>query len=667
MKKVFVLSLLGLLLGGCGSTTVDSGDVVEKPNSAKVSLESFDRATIIPPVGKGYALYNYLLPNTASNIESYKYNKSGTLLSQETLSYSAESKKIIERSLQNNAGYISYTLSQDKENIAVTLYHDSSTDDFTMKNFVNIGDMVTIQNSQCFVKAHHDSLQALNDVLEISCPNSTGYYQKDKGLVVEQLSIQANAKGFEIIPSFPNRKIGHVDGFTPKSRLGSFNVDSAKIAQATKLWRAPYNLNGQGMQVGLVDGGSVLSTHVELKNRVTNLSHEDSDLHATHVAGTMISAGSHLASSRGFANQAQLYALSYEELFFAKSVQRFANNYGILISNHSYGYEGSDGQGVYDDVSKEFDDTIHANPKIIAVLAAGNDGDAYRRDSDFKEWGIIKGGSNAKNVITVASIDNESKKISSFSSRGPIKGGRLKPDIATDGENVLSTSNHDNTAYKRMYGTSMATPAATGAITLIAQRYKQVTGENPRIDTVKAILFNTANDIENRGPDYKSGFGSLDALAAVKVVDTMASGASLVKLVSIEEGETQQYAFEVEDNQAFKVTAAWVDAGSTALITDIDMVLVENASGKKIYPYTLSEKSPRKNARQDKENHIDPQEQIEFYLKRGTYTLHVHGKKIPAGRQNFSLVSTRSLDKAQSNIIKTEINTHIHKIYQSLR
>jgi subtilisin family serine protease len=665
MKIVLSIMISVLLLGGCGSTTVDSAEASTKPDEP--SLSSYEREEVTPPSGKGYALYNYLLPNTASNVESYKYNKNGTLIAQETLAYSGKSGKIIEKSLQNSAGYISYALMPDKESIAVSLYHDSVTESFSMKNFVNISEPVTIQNGQCYIKAHHDKLQSYEDVLEIRCPNSTGYYQKDRGLVAEQIFTQANTKGFEQIPRFPNRKIGHVDGFEPKSRLGSLNVDSAKIAHADRLWGAPYHLNGQGMQVGLVDGGSVLSTHVELQNRVTNLSNKDSDLHATHVAGTMISAGSHLASSRGFANRAELYAFSYHDINFAKSVQRFANSYGIFISNHSYGYEGSEGQGIYDDISKELDDAISDNPSIIAVLAAGNYGDAYMHDRDFKEWGVIKGGSNAKNVITVAAIDNESNKISSFSSRGPIKGGRLKPDIATDGENVLSTSNHDNTAYKRMFGTSMATPAATGAITLIAQRYKQVNGTNVHIDTMKAILFNSAKDIENRGPDFKSGFGSLDAYAAVKVVDTMAGDASLVKSESIEEGETKQYAIHVEENHAFKVTAAWVDAGSASLSTDIDMLLVERASGRKIYPYTLQENLPTRDAMQDRENHVDPQEQIVFYLRKGDYTLYIEGKKIPSGSQKFALVSTLPLSSPQSNIVRTPINTHIHKIYKSIR
>jgi len=437
------------------------------------------------------------------------------------------------------------------------------------------------------------------------------------------------------------------------------------------LWAAPYHLHGEGMKIGLVDGGSVLETHVELRGRVTNLSNTDTDLHATHVAGTLIASGTHLASAKGFANKAELYSLSYSQINFADSVKKLANDYGVLISNHSYGYEGSEGLGEYDNESKFLDMAVRKNPYIIAVMAAGNDG--YE---GYGKWGLIKGGNNAKNVITVAAIDNESDKIASFSSTGPIKdGGRLKPDISLDGVNVFSTSNFDDTAYKRMGGTSMATPAATGSIALLAQRYMQINGGNVRLDTMKAILFNTAVDIENPGPDYKSGFGKLDALSAVKTIDTMQFGNdSLVKLDRIRQGDKQKFFINSERYQDFKVTIAWVDdtyqncanCANDMLINDIDMVLIDESTGKKIYPYTLSEQAPANNAVQTKENHVDPQEQIHYALKPGNYTLELNGHKIAPAGEDFTLVSSIPLEDAHKEIFLTPMNEQVHKIYKLL-
>jgi hypothetical protein len=50
---------------------------------------------------------------------------------------------------------------------------------------------------------------------------------------------------------------------------------------------------------------------------------------------------------------------------------------------------------------------------------------------------------------------------------------------------------------------------------------------------MKALVSNTAKDVGNPGPDYKYGFGNLNALRAVKVLDnkmfysaSVANGAS---------------------------------------------------------------------------------------------------------------------------------------------
>ncbi len=676
MKRLLIPSLLVFLLVGCGSSSVESGDVVVTDGGASSKQ---DNGVMAIPSDKSYRLYDYLCPSSNHLVTSYKY-KNKVFQEAESLEYTSDNTFTLERSLKNTDGKIEYKSLGDT--IAVTLYLGTKTENFNMNNFLNIGDTVTLKESECSLTAHYAHLKYgehdFADVLEISCPKSIGYYEKESGLVVENVldeSLQTSA--FSPAPSYPDRKIGGIDGSIIKSsRFSSFNVDSAIEAQVDKLWGSPYNLNGEGMKIGLVDGGSVLSSHVELRNRVTNLSNADTNKHATHVAGTLISAGTHLASSRGFANKAEVYSLAYSEIYFADSVKRLANDYGIFISNHSYGYEGPEGMGEYDNESKALDLAIRENPKIIAVMAAGNDGDEYRHDSAYREWALIKGGSNAKNVITVAAVDNESNKIASFSSRGPMTNGRLKPDISLDGTNVLSTSNYDDTAYTRMDGTSMATPAATGSIALLSQRYTQVNGGNVRLDTMKAILFNTAKDIENPGPDYKSGFGQLDALAAVKVIDSMgSSNDSLVRLDSIHQDDKQRYFINSERYQDFKVTLAWVDdtyqdcngCANDMLINDIDMVLIDERSGDKIYPYTLSETSPNRDAVKTKENHVDPQEQISFPLRVGNYTLEINGRKISPSGQNFTLVSSLSLDEAQKDIALIPMDEHVHKIYNAIK
>jgi len=666
MKNLLVSVIALILLNGCGGS--GSG-------SSNQHNQSFQPTSNMPKNFDGYILRDYLSPKSSQKVTIYKY-KNGDLIQEEKLSYEVGDASVKVKSLTNLGGKIFYYYPNDHdERIDVTIYEDESENSFSMNNYIHLNDIVTTKGGECMVSKHFDEYKpkfdnhSFKDVLEIDCPNSVGFYQRDKGLVLEDIKADLESNDLEYLPDFGDREIVNVD--KSNGRLGMLNLDSAKEAKADILWEEPYNLNGEGIKVGLVDAGRVLSTHVELRGNVTNLSNSPLNKHATHTAGTIISRGVHLPSSRGFAKEAKLYALDYHKLYFADAVRELLS-YGVLISNHSYGFEGAEGLGLYDSDSYQFDKLIKGNPYIIAVVAAGNDGRRYKRDSDFTKWGLIKGGANAKNVITVASVDNDNGVVSNFSSRGPIKGGRLKPDISLDGFNVLSTvvnpNEVDDDSYGRLYGTSMAAPAVTGTIVLFSQRYKQINGANPRVDTIKAIIFNTAKDIENPGPDYKSGYGQLDAYEAIKTIDSMNSNNSLVKLDSIVQNEHLGYSFRATGYQKFKVTIAWVDgiAEHEELVDDLDIYL-EDEYGNKVYPYTLDEFHPDENAIQSRPNHLDPQEQIETLLEPGVrYTLHILGSKIP-NSQDFTLVSNIPLPKPKTNMKIAPMRVQIHDIYESIK
>jgi hypothetical protein len=53
---------------------------------------------------------------------------------------------------------------------------------------------------------------------------------------------------------------------------------------------------------------------------------------------------------------------------------------------------------------------------------------------------------------------------------------------------------------------------------LFYERYKNIYGA-VLASLMKALVSNTAKDVGNPGPDYKYGFGNLNALRAVKVLD----------------------------------------------------------------------------------------------------------------------------------------------------
>ncbi len=425
--------------------------------------------------------------------------------------------------------------------------------------------------------------------------------------------------------------------------LETRNDKTSKISHVKELWEAPYDLNGRNFSVGIVDGGAVLKTHQEFGNRVHDrTSNGEVNFHATHVAGTIGAKGIN-SKAHGMANEVEIYSYYFGDDAFSDAVLNMYRKDGILLSNHSYGYSLKEHLAEYDSVAATQDITVKNNPYLNIFEAAGNDG----VDESYSEYGIIKGPGNSKNIFTIGALNSMSNKVATLSSTGPVRDGRIKPDLCVRGEFVTSPSSESNSAYAMMSGTSMASPAATGMGLLVAQEYKRVTGGyDIRHDTLKAVLINTAEDIANPGPDYKAGFGMIDAKAAVEAISTISGKYPLVHISQIRHGRENSYAFRLPARSDLKVTIAWVDpeadpSSAVTLVNDIDIFLQNDETGKIYYPYTLDKDHPSRIAQQNKANHVDNIEQIEVAdLPAGDYKLVVKGTKIITDTQEYSLAAS---------------------------
>jgi len=114
---------------------------------------------------------------------------------------------------------------------------------------------------------------------------------------------------------------------------------------------------------------------------------------------------------------------------------------------------------------------------------------------------------------------------SDFSSRGPTRDGRSKPEFAAPGEGVRSSNalggRPDPTAPGTVFpmrvamsGTSMAAPHVAGTCALLLER-------DPRLTTsqiAKILIASTRPHPGGFGFDNAFGFGLLDALAANRLV-----------------------------------------------------------------------------------------------------------------------------------------------------
>ncbi len=121
-----------------------------------------------------------------------------------------------------------------------------------------------------------------------------------------------------------------------------------------------------------------------------------------------------------------------------------------------------------------------------------------------------------RRIITVGSYITKGAGVgdsSSFSSRGPTRDGRLKPELCAPGQSITSANADGGAAapYTGKSGTSMAAPHVTGAVALMLQRRPTAT-----ITQIRNCLTRSARKDAFTGPaaGQEWGHGKLDAFAA---------------------------------------------------------------------------------------------------------------------------------------------------------
>jgi subtilisin family serine protease len=200
---------------------------------------------------------------------------------------------------------------------------------------------------------------------------------------------------------------------------------------------------------------------------------------------------------------------------------------------------------------------------------------------DFINYTSLSDLGSAKNILSVgATQKNATDQMGDFSSWGPTRDGRLKPDIVAPGVEITSTA--PGGGYVSLSGTSMATPHISGIAALVIQRYRTVFNtQTLQPATVRAILIQTARDLQANhvyytpGPDFASGYGIADAEAAYNAIVS-----NRVLERTIANGATDQLTINVAANQTeFKVTLAWDDPAAalnvaTQLVNNLDLELV---------------------------------------------------------------------------------------------
>ena len=228
-------------------------------------------------------------------------------------------------------------------------------------------------------------------------------------------------------------------------------------------------------------------------------------------------------------------------------------------------------------------------------------------DGDSGYYDTVAPPGTSKNVLTVGACEdvyyssggtflgfgpNANAVPASFSGAGPTDDGRIKPDLVAVGMTNFSirqsfgltsgssayllapTASADNQYTGSAIGTSFAAPAVTGALGLVQQRRTQLYPTLPasqawRGSTLKAIAINTCDDVGSEGPDYRMGYGILNARSAALAVDSnYANGrGSLIKEFSLTVNQSASWVVQSDGTQPLSVTVPWSDPPGPALTT----------------------------------------------------------------------------------------------------
>ncbi|WEW56174.1 hypothetical protein PRK78_001611 [Emydomyces testavorans] len=438
--------------------------------------------------------------------------------------------------------------------------------------------------------------------------------------------------------------------------LQLFNNIAVKIIHGeVELNGTRYEGEGQVIAVGDTgfDKGSAQDVHHAFTGRVKKLyalgrpssgNADDPNGHGTHVCGSVLGDGNSETMGgriRGVAVKSSLVVQSvldsYGDLGGIPDdlTDLFIQPYdgdGARIHTNSWGTRSIFEQLPYDAGSTEIDKFVWDHPDMVILFAAGNGGIDRNRDGVIDEKQI---GSQAaaKNCITVGASENNRPNIpikygerwpappfgsdlmanhpegmAAFSSRGPTKEGRIKPDVVAPGTAILSARSRklvnadeqfghsDDPNYWFAAGTSMATPLVAGAAAVLRESLVKTGASSPSAALIKALLINGAVELVGQyvpseagpSPNPSSGFGRVDVKNSLILKEDQFAGYhenSVQKTQSANDHLTSIMIPESKPGGAsasgnvLKVTLVWSDPPGAILQNDLDLI-VSASDGK---------------------------------------------------------------------------------------
>ena len=399
------------------------------------------------------------------------------------------------------------------------------------------------------------------------------------------------------------------------------------------------------------DMGSTTNVHPAFTGRVLKLvalgrpnRADDPEGHGTHVAGSVLGNGNSNTmggSIQGTAPKAKLVLQSL--LDSGGGLGGIPNDLHDLfsppydddnarISTNSW---GATTPGLpYSQSSREIDDFVWTHQDCVICFAAGNDG-ADEDANGVVDLGSIGSEAAAKNCITVGASENNRPNIdltygalrpsswpanpifrdktadnpegmAAFSSRGPTKEGRFKPDVVAPGTSILSTRSRaaatvpaifgssSDSAYFFDDGTSMATPLVAGCAAVLRECLIKNGTPSPSAALIKTLLINGAVELVGEynpseagpSPNNSSGWGRVN-LAGSVIIPGPNANAGFGDAGPLDQGEESSVVVKVRAarrgaaarngttgfSPSLKVTLVWSDPPGAMLQNDLDLIV----------------------------------------------------------------------------------------------
>ncbi len=410
----------------------------------------------------------------------------------------------------------------------------------------------------------------------------------------------------------------------------------------------------------------------------------------------------------------------------------FAQAYraGARIHNNSW---GADVNGAYTANAAQVDHFMHQIPDMTIVFAAGNAG-VDRNGDGIVDNGSIGSPGSAKNVITVGASENartdgfpcdnnlsykdrstdqtcaemggrnlitpwlgwgftagplrndpsagNAEQMAGFSSRGPTRDGRIKPDVVAPGTWILSGYsdmyqqgyNNDpinpqnneyqgdgwglpySEHYKYAGGTSMASPIVAGAAAIVREFYQEAHTVTPSSALIKATLINSAVDMldenndgvnDNRFPipNTHEGWGRINLVNATDKTAQFVDDPT-----GIATGNVARHSYTIPGGGGpLKITLVWNDAPGNPmagpdLVNNLDLVVTSPEAVTYIGNHFGGGWTLQGGGQADRTNNVE-----NVYIQTaapGIWTVEVRGTNVPVspnpnlpgGTQPFALV-----------------------------